>query len=399
MPNIKIEDISSVKKKISITVPQEQVDGYYQRAYQKVGGKAKIKGFRPGKIPTNILDQHYGAEIQYECLNFLISDSYVKALQDNKLIPMTDPAFDTKPIEKGKEYQYFVEVEIKPEIKLGDYKGIKVKKQEAKIAKKDLEEELNRLQESLAQLAPAKDDAVLEKGLVATIDFDGTMDGKTFDGGSAKDYVFEFGKGQLLQDFETNMEKMKKGDSKEFSITFPKDYFSKELAGKKADYKLTLKDIHNKNLPKIDDEMAKDIGKENLEQVKTELEKSLQARKEREFRKDYADTIRKELLKKHKFDVPESIVDKEAERSKRDKKEVEEQLRLELILEDIAIKENIKATPQDVDARMKMLAQMYRQPIDEIKKLYSKNNMVSSLAAQIALDKTMDFLVDNANFS
>jgi len=248
----------------------------------------------------------------------------------------------------------------------------------------------------LAQLAPTKDDAAIKNGLVATIDFDGTMDGKPFKGGSAKDYTFEFGAGQLLKEFEDNIVGMKKNESRDIEITFPKDYFEKDLASKKAQYKINLKNIHTKTLPALDDELAKDIGKESLDQVKSELKESLIKRKEHGFHREYVDSVKETLLKSYKFDVPQTLVDAEVERSKRDKKEIADQLKLELILEDIAIKENIRATPQDMNQRLAALAQMYRQPVQEIQKLYTKNKMMGVLATQIVLDKTLDFIVDNA---
>ena len=266
-----------------------------------------------------------------------------------------------------------------------------------KISDKEVEEELGRLQNSLAQLAPAEDDAALKNGLVATIDFNGTLDGKEFKGGSAKDYVFEFGTGQLLKEFEDNIQGMRKNDSKDIEITFPKDYFEKSLASKQAKYHITLKNLHIKNLPALDDELAKDIGKDNLEQVKTELKDSLLKRKERGFHRDYVEEVKEQLLKSYKFDVPQSIIKAEIERSKRKEDEVVNQLKLELILEEIAVKEQIRATPQDMEQRFAMLAQMYRQPAKEIQQLYAKNNMMGILASQIVLDKTLDFIVNNAN--
>jgi trigger factor len=397
MTESKIKDLSKTKKKITITVPKDKIPAFVKRAHEKVGSKATIKGFRPGKVPTDILEKHFGAEISYESLNFLISETYVTAVQESGLMPITEPKFDAKPLDRNADYTYHVEFEIKPEFELKEYKGIKVKKQEAKINDKELDEELKRLQDSLAQLAPVKDDDVLKNGLVATIDFDGKIDGKTFQGGSAKDYVFEFGTGTLLKDFEAAMEGMKKDETRQFKMTFPKDYFEKDLANKEADYTSTLKSLHLKSLPKLDDEMAKDIGKESIEQVKTEIKESLLKRKEREFRKDYAIEIRESLAKTYKFEVPETIVNAEVERTKQDKKEIEKQIRIELVLEAIARKEAMQTTPQDIQQRMNMLSQMYRQPLAEIQKIYQQSNMMASLASQIVLEKAMDFLIDNAN--
>ena len=378
----KIKNISDTKKKLDITVKKEALEKYLKKAYQKVGQSAKINGFRKGKIPQNVLDQHYGPQIDYECLNFAINETYPQALTENDLTPMTEPKFDANPLSRDSDYTYSVEVEVKPTFKLKDYKGLKVKKKDLKIDTKEVEEELKRLQDSLAQVKPAKDDAQVGKGHVLTIDFEGTIDGKAFEGGTAKDYNFEFGSGQLLQGFEDALKGLKKGEEKEFDMDFPADYFEKDLAGKKAHYKIKVKDIHDKDLPKIDDEMAKDIGKESLAEVKKEIEDALTKRAEATNKREYAEEIRKKLIKDYKFEVPQSLVDTEIERTKKDKKEIEEGLRLEFVLEAIAREEKIQPTPEDFQNHFQMLSQMYQQPVQEIQKIYSQNNMINTLAVR-----------------
>lgn len=395
----KIKNISDTKKKIDITVKKEALDKYLQKAYQKVGQSAKINGFRKGKVPTSVLDKHYGPQIDYECLNFAINETYPQALTENDLTPMTEPKFDANPLNRDADYTYSVEVEVKPTFKLKEYKEIKLKKKPVKVDQKEVDEELKRLQDSLAQVKPAADDAKVSKGHVLTIDFEGTIDGKAFEGGTAKDYNFEYGAGQLLQDFEDALKGMKKGEEKEFDMDFPADYFEKDLAGKKAHYKIKVKDIHDKDLPKIDDEMAKDIGKESLAEVKKEIEDALTKRVEATHKREYAEEIRNKLIKDYKFEVPQSLIDSEIERTKKDKKEVEDSLRVEFVLEAIAREEKIQPTPQDFQAHFQMLSQMYQQPVEEIQKIYSQNNMINTLAIQILFDKTLDFLVENAKLS
>ncbi len=399
MTTAHIEKIDSTRRKIKISVPKEKVANSLNKAYQKVGQKAQIKGFRPGKIPNTVLDQYYGAQVDFECLNFIINESYTEALTKNNLMPMTEPSFDTKPILRGMDYDYSVELDVRPEFDLKDYKGIEIKKQIAEISDSELADELKRLQESLAQLAPVEDGTKLAKGLVATIDFDGTIDGKPFDGGTTKDYVFEFGQGQLLKDFEAPLEGLKIGETVNFDMAFPADYFEKKLAGLKSSYNVTLKNMHKKALPALDDEMAKDIGKESLEQVKTELKDALTKRKEGHFRHEYAGFVKKHLTKMHNFDVPQSLVDEETKDGKREKQDIIDQIKLELILDKIAEVENIRVNQHDVDSHLTMLSQMYRQPVAEVKKLYSDQRMMTRLIAQIVMDKTLDFVVQNAKMS
>lgn len=394
-----LENISETKKKIKVTVTQDAIKSCLSRAYQKVSQKAKINGFRPGKIPIPVLDQHYKSEIDFECLNFILADSYTHALAEHKLVPMTRPQFDTAPLNRDADYAYSVVVEVKPQFELKNYKGLEIKKLNAEFTEDELQAELKRLQESLAQLAPAPDDETLKLGLVATIDFDGKIDGKTFKGGSAKDYVFEFGTGILLKDFEEKINGLKKGETRDIDITFPADYFEKDLAGQNATYKISLKNLYLKSLPNIDDELAKDIGKENLEQVKNEIKDAVLKRKERGFRRDYAKAVRQKLIADYKFEIPQSLVDHEVEHQKRERQEVEDQIRFEIILEAIATTETVRVNQDDVERRMTALSQIYRQPISEVRKLYLSQDRLSQLISQITIDKTVDFIIDNAKMT
>lgn len=392
-----LENISETKKKIKVTVTQETVKSCLGRAYQKVSQKAKINGFRPGKIPILVLDQHHKPEVDFECLNYILADSYTNALEEHKLLPMTRPQFDTAPLNRNADYTYSVVVEVKPQFELKNYKGLEIKKLNATVTDDELQTELKRLQESLAQLAPAPEGETLKPGLVATIDFDGKIDGKTFKGGSAKDYVFELGAGVLLKDFEEKIMGLKKGETRDIDITFPLDYFEKDLAGQNATYQIALKNLHLKSLPNIDDELAKDIGKENLEQVKNEIKEAVLKRKERGFRRDYAEAVRQKLIADYKFEIPQSLVDQEVERQKRERQDVENQIRFEIVLEAIATAETVRVNQDDVERRMTALSQIYRQPISEVRKLYSNQDRLSHLISQITIDKTIDFIIDNAS--
>lgn len=393
----KLENLTKTKKKIKITVSKEDIKRHHTNAMRKMTQTVKVDGFRQGKVPESIIQQRYGDEVNYECLNAVVNESYMKALQEHDLTPILDPKFDTQPIDINKDYTFWVEVETKPKFELKEYKGLGLKKKEPNVTDKEIDEELKRLQESLAQLKAAPENASLAEGLFAAIDFDGSIDGKPFGGGQAKDYLFEFGKGQLLKDFEDQMKGMKKGEEKTIQVTFPKDYFKKELASKTASFKINVKNLHEKALPKIDDEMAKDLGKKDLNEVREELKKMVAARQERTIYQEHAQEVRKRLMKDHKIDVPETLVERELEHNKkRDKKEIEEEYKLDFILEAIAKKEDVRVNQQDVDQRLTLMAHMYRRPIDEIKKLYQDQNRVTALATQILFDKTIDLIIKNA---
>jgi len=394
-----IEDISQTKKKISVNVPKEKIGGYVKRAYQKVGQKAKINGFRPGKVPSSILDKHFAADIDYESMNFLINDAYQSILRENDFFPIDEPKFDVKPLNREADYAFSIELEIKPKFELKDYKDFKLTILKPEVADSEIDEQLKNLQERMTQLAPADDGAVFGAGLVANIDFIGTVEDVPFEGGTAQDFQMDFDAKSMLPDFQAGVDGMKLGEEKTFPVVFPAEYFSKDLAGKTASFKATLKSLHKKTLPPIDDELAKDLEKESLDKLKEEIKAMLTRQKEQEIRGKYGEQLRLEIAKAYNFEVPESIVQKQTAEGKRERKEVEDQLRVELVLEAIARKEAFDVQSQDVERRIATMAQMYRRPVAEIRAFYAQNNMMPQLVSQILVDKALDFAVDNANMA
>lgn len=393
-----IEHISKTKKKISFEVSPETVNAAYRTAFKEIGKTAKIPGFRNGKIPEDVLVKFYKPQIDLESLNIVVEESYTQALKEHDLVPLLKPDFKVeKPIEKGEAYSFAVEVEVKPEIKIDSYKGIVVKKREIKIDPKDVEAELNQVREARAQLKPAPEGIAVSKGMMATIDFEGFVDGKAFDGGKAADYQLEIGKGTFIKGFEEQIVGMKVGDDRDINVTFPEEYGEETLKGKPALFKIKLKAIHEKELPPIDDELAKDIGKETLAELQKEISDHLTKLKENENKNEYSKEIIEHLLKNVKVEVPEAYVAHEASHSpNRPKDEIEKSIKTRFILEDIAKKEAVQVAPQELEMRFQHLSQMYRQPASMIKKYYVENNLVGSLLSQLAMEKTLDFIVDQA---
>lgn len=393
-----IKNSGKTKKKLEFEIPKEQVAEAFRKTYVQFRKKAKIPGFRNGKVPDEILDRQFGGQVAMEALNQLIHESYGHMLTEHNLQPLGEPQFDIPPLEKNRDYKFKVEVEVKPEFELKDYKEIPLKKKPVSIAEKDIELELTRLQKSRAELTPVEGEPVVQKGLVATIDFAGTIDGQPFEGGHAKDYVFDFGEGHFLKDFEEQMHDMKSGEERQVTITFPKDYFQEKLRNKNAVFRVKLVAVHNKKLPVLDDEFAKDLGKANMAEVKKEITSLLEKRQEAQFRHEYIDEAVEFLVKKHSMDVPPNLLQKEVEHTKKDKKDIEKSIRLQFIIEEIVKKEGLKVEPQEVEAHFQFLAQRTRQPVDAIKKHYQQNNLFPQLVTQILMDKTLNFLVDSAKF-
>ena len=393
----KLKTISQTKRQITVQVPKEKVGQHLQKAYQKVGSKAKLKGFRPGKIPASVLDRYYRHDIDIECLNSLVDETFPKALEEHKIYPLTRPHFDVKPFERDGNYEYSVVIEVKPEIKLKEYKGIKLKKHEMTVAKEDIDKELKAVQESLAQLKPAEGEKKLKKGLVAILDFEGKIDGKPFQGGTAKDYTLSFGQGHFLKDFEEGIDGLEVGKEKDISVTFPKDYFQKTLAEKKATFHVKLKSLNEKELPKIDDELGKDVGKKDLKELTQEIEKMLGKAKQNQIRAEHVEEIRKKFLKDYSdLEVPEGLVNEQLKKSKGKREDIENQLRFEFVLEIIADEEKLQAKQEDMEARLQFYSQVYRKPLPEIRKTFLTPEVLPHVVGGILIDKALDFIIKNA---
>lgn len=394
-----VEDLSSTKKKISVNVAAEVVDHAYESAYNQVRRKANIKGFRKGKIPDSILDQYYGSEIEMECLNHLVRETYEQVLREKNLVPVLDPQFDVGPINRGTPYAYSLTVEVRPTIELKDYKGLTLKKREAKVEASEVDQQLSQIQQARAELKPTAEGAALAKGMVATIDFEGTIDGKVFDGGTAKGYQLEYGNGRFLKDFEAQIEGMKAGETRVIDVTFPSDYFEASLQNKPAKFTVTLQALHTKDLPKIDDEFAKDMGKDSLDVIRKEIEQGLLAQKEKAFRGDYAKEVIDGLLSSHAIDLPEGLIQDELKGSNKPREEVEKSLRTQFLLDAIARAENLKVEPRELEERFHYLAHLYQQPVATLRQYYKDQNMVGRLMSQILMEKTLDLVIDNATLS
>jgi len=391
-----LENISDTKKKIKLTVPVHIVEESYKDAFKTVGKKANVPGFRKGKIPEHMLSKFYGSDIEMESLNILVQNTYSKVLEEHKLVPVLKPKFDVKPLSRGTDYEYTVELEVKPQFELKEYIGLKVAKKEAKATEEEINQELAKLQEQKAELKPAPEGSELKDGFVASLDFAGTIDGVAFEGGTTKGFILEYGKGRFLKEFEDQILGQKVGEERTIQVTFPENYAA-DVAGKKAQFVVKVEALYTKESPKLDDEFAKDLGKENLAQLKTEAEEQIKARHERSFKRDYADAITELLLKDYDFEIPEGLIEEDKKNQKdRSEDDIKKSIKLQFILESIAEKEAIKVNPQDLDMRFRQMAMIYRQPVDAIKQYYHQNNMIPGMVAQIVMEKTLDLLVDKA---
>ena len=278
--SLQVEKLENNTAKLTIEVPAEELDKAIQKAYQKNKNKFNVPGFRKGKVPYAMIEKMYGAGVFYEeAANDLIPEAYANAAAESELEIVARPEISVTQIEKGKPFVFEAEVTLKPEVKLGEYKGIKVEKADTKVTAKEVNAELDKIKEQNARLVAA-DDKAIEEGDQATIDFEGFVDGVAFEGGKGEDYPLTIGSHSFIDTFEDQLVGKKVGEEVEVNVTFPEEYQAKELAGKPAMFKVTIKEIKVKEYPKVDDEFAQEVSEfDTLAEYKADIKKGLVAKK------------------------------------------------------------------------------------------------------------------------
>jgi trigger factor len=420
-----VEDISSVKKKINIEVEPESVSKEMDKALADVAKKAKIPGFRPGKAPKAVVEKHYGEEVRSEVMQRLISESYLHALDEHKLNPVEMPAIENvSSLVKGSPLSFTATVEVRPKIELGTYDGIEVKEQEITVSEEELNQTIDRLREMYANLEVVEG-RPLEKNDTAVIDFEGFRDGKSIEGAKASDYMLGLGSNTLIPGFEDQLAGMNKGETREIKVTFPEDYNNKDLAGKDAAFKVTLKEIKKKVLPELNDDFARDIGQDkSVAELKEGIKKDIDIRKRNEQTSAQREALLSKLVESHSFDVPPGMVERElmsmarsyATRMARrgmDMKSIdiekfreenrtmaEKRVKGTLLLDEIAVKEKLDVTDQEVTAALTVMAKSSNQPVDAVRKYYeSQEGGLDNLRSSLIEEKALSLLLSRAKKS
>jgi trigger factor len=416
-----VENISTVKKKITIEVPQDDVAKEREKAVAKVAKKAKLPGFRPGKAPRSVVERHYGEDIQADVMNKLIADAYFQAVQEHKINPVDLPEISDVSLDKGSPLSFSATVEVRPNIELGTYDGIEVKEEPLTVSDDEIEQTINRLREMYAQLEVVEGRPA-EKGDSLIMDFEGFRDGKSIEGAKAADYMLTLGSGNLIPGFEDQLIGVNKGEAKEIAVSFPADYNNKDLAGKDAMFKVMVKEIKRAVMPEVNDDFAKDIGNhKTVEELRARVKEDMEARK----RDELASTQREELLSKlvdaHTFDVPPGMVERElqammkqqAVRLARQGADVksfdavkyrEERLPLAerrvkglLILDAVADREKVTVVDEELTAELHVLSRKSGQPVETIKKYYeSQEGGMDNLRSSLIQEKTLTLLLSRA---
>lgn len=422
--NVKVEKKENSKVEIEFTMDKKQFEEELEKAYKQNAKKFKVPGFRAGMVPRAIVEQTYGESVLYEfVIENTVDDAYRTAVVENNLEIVSRPELDIKQIGKDKDFIFVVNVCVKPEATVKDYKGIEVKKVSTRVTKKDVDVELEKIREKNARIVTVED-RELKNGDISIIDFEGFTDGKAFEGGKAENFELTIGSGQFIPGFEDQMIGMKVNEERDINVKFPEEYHVKDLAGKDATFKVKLHEIKEKVLPEIDDEFAKDVSEfDNLEDYKKDLNKKIKADKENHAKIDMEQEAIDKFIEKVEVTIPEEMIDSEVDKmieemnanlsyqglnidqylqyigttldeyKKQMRDQAQRRIKLDLGLEYVAKEEKVEVEEKDIDEKIKELAAQYGNKDDE--SLLKNENARNYMRQQLVYEKTMKVITDN----
>ena len=423
--NCKLEKTKNANEvKLEITVEASKFEEAIKRVYFKSAKYFNIPGFRKGKAPMQIVEKYYGKEIFYEdAFNDAANEALEEAVKENKLEIVSRPEVDIKQMEKGKDLIFTATMQTKPEAELGKYKGVEIKKIEYKVTNEDINHELSHMQEHNSRLISIEDRPV-EKGDITTIDFEGFVDGKAFEGGKAENHELEIGSNTFIPGFEDQIIGMKIDEEKDIKVKFPDEYFSKDLAGKDAVFAIKLHEIKKKELPKLDDEFAKDVSEfDTLEELKNSIKEKLDTENSNKAKYETEEEAIKAVCDNTKIDIPNGMIDMEIDNMIKDmetrlsyqglklnqylqmmgkteediradfKEQAEKSVKSRLVLEAIVKAEKIEATPDEITEKIKEMAKQYGRKEDE---LLANEQLKEYLQENLKTEKAIEFIVKNA---
>lgn len=420
---VSIEDLSPVKKKVVVEIPFEEVQKEIETAYKVFQNKASIQGFRKGKVPRQILEKYYGDNIKEEVTTKLIEDSYPNAVKEKGLKVTARPEIENiSDIKQGQPFAYTAVIEVRPDVKVEGYKAIEIKKEDVSVSDNEIDDAVNILRERHANFKDVEGDAAAKDGDLVIIDFSGAADDKPIKNGKADNYSLVIGSGSLLKEFEHGIVGMKKDEEKSINVKFPEDYMNKELAGKEGIFKVVLKGLKEKILPDLNDEFAKDMGCESLSQLKGKIKNDILKNKERAEKERLRNEIVKELIKKNIFETPKSLVEHYTqylighavdrfkkgmiakdeigltpdELKERYAKTAEELVKRDIIIDAIAKLENLNISDNELDAKIKEIAEKTKEPIAVFKARMEKEGSLEYLKEGLLEDKVFDLIFSGA---
>ena len=425
--NVTVERVEN-EATLKITAPAAEVNAGYKKAVQKIADQANIPGFRKGKAPRAIIEMHYGKEaVKQEAFEIVANKAYSEALDQEKLIPVSDPKVEESTFEEGKDMELTIKVTLKPEPELGEYKGLHVEKKEVEVTDEQVDAQIKDMMGRDAKMVVAEEGAVIEKGDFAIIDFAGTVDGEPFSGGEGKGYPLEVGSNSFIPGFEDQLVGLSKGDSTDVEVTFPEDYFVKDLAGKEAVFKVNIQDVKRKELPELNDEyVASKTDFKTVEELRANYKERMQKAAEASAKAEYEHELIDLAVANAKFSVPEIMIEDKisqmvdemkmslesrkmsldmymqytgldmAKIRENQRPVAEENVKTDLVLDAIAKAEDIQVDMADVDAEIAAISAQHGAAPEEVKKIIKGNGTMGLLLANILRRKAAHVVIDSA---
>lgn len=424
--SLQVEKLEGNMAKLTIEASAEDFEQAIEKAYQKEKNKISVPGFRKGKVPRQMIEKMYGKEVFYEeAANFVIPSAYAKAVDECEEEIVSQPTIDVVQAEAGKPFIFTAEVALKPEVKLGTYKGVKVEKTDVTVTDEDVEAKLNQERENNARTITVEDRAVKD-GDMTVIDFEGFVDGVAFEGGKGENYPLTIGSGSFIPGFEEQLVGAELNKEVEVNVTFPEDYHAEELAGKPAVFKCTVKEIKEKELPELDDEFASEVSEfDTLAEYKEDVKKKLAEKKEEEAKNAKEEKVIDAIIEGAEMVIPEAMIltqqrqmaDDFAQRLQMQglsidqyfqftgltrekfleqmKPQAEKRIKTRLVLEAIAKAENIEITDEKLDEEIAKMAEAYQMEADKLKSFMGDKEK-EQMKQDMAVQEAITFVVDNA---
>ena len=424
--SVQVEKLEKNMAKLTIEVSSEEFENAIAKAYKKNKNKISMPGIRKGKAPRAMIEKMYGKGIFYEdAANSIIPDAYADAAKESELEIVAQPEIDVTQIESGKPFIFTATVALKPEVTLGEYKGIEVEKKEVEVTDEEVEAEINKVRESNARMLDI-DDRATQDGDTVLIDFDGYVDGKQFEGGKADDYSLVLGSHSFIDNFEEQLVGKNIGDDVEVNVTFPENYQAEELQGKPAVFKVKIKEIKVKELPELDDDFAQDVSNfDTIAEYKEDLKKKLTENKEEALKREREEAVIGKIIENAQMDIPEQMVDAQTRQMTQEfaqrlssqglsidqymqftgltpQKMIEElkpqalkRIQSRLVLEAVVAAENIETTEEELDKEIENMASMYQMEVDKLKEVIGEEEK-KQIGLDLAVQKAVEIVTEAA---
>lgn len=426
--SLQVEKLEKNMAKLTIEVSAEELEKAIESAYQKNKNKMSIPGFRKGKVPRKLIENMYGKEVFYEdAVNELIPEAYEKALEECEEEIVSSPKIEVVKVEAGSPFVFTAEVALKPEVKLGKYKGVKIEKIDVSVTEEEVEGELQKEREANARIITVEDRAVKD-GDETVIDFEGFVDGVAFEGGKGENYPLTIGSGAFIPGFEEKLIGAELNKEVDVEVTFPEDYHAEELKGKAAVFKCTVKEIKEKELPELDDEFASEVSEfDTLKEYREDIQKKLAEKKEKDAKNEKEDAVIEAIIEDSVMEIPDAMVetqqrqmlDEFAQRIQMQGLSMEQYMQFtgltpqamleqvkpqalkriqsRLVLEAVVAAENITASEEDYEKELARMAEVYQLEVDEVKGRMEENESAKKqLMEDLAITKAVEFVTENA---